>query len=134
MNEFESEFHWFRLQKWIIIFGQKFKNFDHSVFVLRENCCSQKGVKNKVHFFGYNSVNFGPRDNIEYPWNPCEIYDQMSSSEAPNTKKITNVRRHFWLIFSNHCEVFLTSESPQRVVTIGMHILQPFQIIFSTST
>ena len=38
--------------------------FDHSVFVVSENCCSQRGVKNKVWFFVYNSVNFGPTDKI----------------------------------------------------------------------
>ena len=46
------------------IFGRKFKIFNHSVFVVSANCCSQKGVKNKVRFFVYNSVNFSHTDKI----------------------------------------------------------------------
>ena len=46
------------------IFGRKFKIFNHSVFVVSANCCSQKGVKNKVRFFVYNSVNFSHTEKI----------------------------------------------------------------------
>ena len=46
------------------IFGRKFKIFNHSVFVVSTNCCSQKRVKNKVRFFVYNSVSFSPTDKI----------------------------------------------------------------------
>ena len=75
------EFHWFRWQKWIRIFEQKFKIFDHSVFATVLFWVKTAVVKNeskiKSGFLSISPPILVLQTTCEYPWNPCEISDQM---------------------------------------------------------
>ena len=87
------------MAKWIVIFAKKIKIFDNSVFVLSENCYSQTGVKNKIRFFVYNSVNFGPTDKI---WISLKSLWNFWSNElirSPKFKKNYERAQAFLTIF-----------------------------------
>ena len=69
------------------IFGRKFKIFNHSVFVVSTNCCSQKRVKNKVRFFVYNSVSFSPTDKIWISLKPLWNFWSNELIRSPKFEK-----------------------------------------------
>ena len=82
------------------IFGFRDTVLGHC-FVLSENCCSQKRVKKRVKkksgFLSISPPILVLQTKFEYFWNPCEISDQMSPSEAPNSKKNPERAQNFFI-------------------------------------
>ena len=81
------------------IFGRKFKIFNHSVFVVSTNCCSQKRVKNKVRFFVYNSVSFSPTDKIWISLKPLWNFWSNELIRSPKFEKKYERAQAFLTIF-----------------------------------